>query len=170
MNQQSLFFTTLVAIIATVLMLMAIQFLAKRQKIQITSNDQNISLSYSIWCMSFLISFFLYLKVALTILENSIEILISPKCPENALLGVIQRIAINIGFTFLFTFLFYYIIGSILKIIFGNRKDNVEIENNNVGYLLIKGVLTIFIVITTLTVFEHFLSWFAPTIDTPFYH
>ena len=170
MNQQSLFFTVLVAIIATVLMLMAIQFLVKKQKIQSTSNDQSISISYSIWYISLLIPFFLYLKIALSILENSIEILISPKCPENAFFGVMQRIAINVGFTFLFTFLFYYIIGSILKITLGNRNDSVEIENNNIGYLLIKGVLLVFTALATLLVFEHFLTWFSPIIDAPFYH
>ncbi|WP_281336131.1 hypothetical protein [Flavobacterium eburneipallidum] len=170
MDKQSIFFTVLVAVIATVLMQMAIQFLAKKQKIQPNSNEQGLPLSLTIWNISLLIPFFLYLKTAILILENTIEILISPKCPENAFLGVIQRIAIYIGFTFLFTFLAYYLIGIILKINLGKRIDSIEIDNNNYGYFLIKGVLMIFISFVLLDTFEHLLNWFAPIIETPFYH
>lgn len=170
MDKQSIFFTVLVAVIATVLMLMAIQFLAKKQKIQTSNNDQSIPLSLTVWNISLLIPFFLYLRTALLILENTIEILISPKCPENAFLGIIQRIAIYIGFTFLFTFLTYYIIGTILKITLGKRIDSIEVENNNYGYFLIKSILMVFISFALLTVFEHLLNWFVPIIDTPFYH
>jgi len=170
MDKQSIFFTVLVAVIATVLMLMGIQFLAKKQKIQTSSNEQGIPLSVTIWNISILIPFFLYLKTALIILENTIEILISPKCPENAFLGVMQRIAIYIGFTFLFTFLTYYIIGTILKITLGKRIDSIEVENNNYGYFLIKGVLMVFISFALISVFEHLINWFAPIVDTPFYH
>ena len=169
MNKQSLFFTVLVAIIATVLMLMAIQLLAKRQKIQ-SITEQKVILSYSVWFLSLLIPFFLYLKVALELLENTIEILINPKSPENAFFGTIQRIAIYIGFVFVFTFLTNFISRFLLKLTTGNKIESIEIENDNVGYFIIKGFLMVFLVFSILTIFEHFLNWFTPIIETPFYH
>ena len=169
MNKQSLFFTCLVAIVATVLMLMAIQFLAKRQNIKSETEDK-INISYALWVSSILIAFFIFLKVALEATENAIEIIISPKCIENALSGVMQRIAINVGFTFMFTFLSYFIVHNILKLTMGNRIDNVEIEKNNIGYFIIKGVILLLLVFSLINIFEHFLRWFAPVVDTPFYH
>lgn len=170
MNKQSLFFTGLVAIIATALMLLVLQYIVKRKNIRENNEEQVLSISYSIWFVSFLIPFFLYLKISLIVLENYIEILINPKCLEDAFLGVAKRISILIGFTFLFTFAIYYIVNNISKITLGNRKDKIEIENNNKGYFVIKGVLMIFISFLTLTVFEHLLLLFSPVIDLPFYY
>lgn len=171
MNKQSLFFTALVALVATMLMLMAIQFLAKRLNIkQSVDNDQNFSLSYFFWFTSLVLPFYMYLKVGLTSLESSIEILISPKCIENALFGTLQRIAINVGFTFLFTFIAYSIVASLLKFTYGSRKDSIEIENNNYVYFIVKALLIFCLVFSTQILFEDLLKWFSPIIDTPFFH
>lgn len=170
MNKQSLFFTGLVAITATVLMLIIIQYITKKKKIKEENKEQVFSISYSIWVISLLIPFFLYLRTSLIILENYIEILVNPKCLEDAFLGVVKRISILIGFTFLFTLAIYFIVMNIVQITLGKRNDSTEIENENIGYFIIRGVLMVFISFATLTIFEHFLQWFTPIIDLPFYH
>ena len=169
MNKQSLFFTCLVAVFATVLVLMVIQFLTKRQNIK-SETEEKINISYTIWVSSLLIAFFIFLKVALEATENAIEIIINPKCPENAFSGVMQRIAINVGFTFMFTFLSYFIVHNVLKLTMGNRINSIEIEIDNRGYFIIKGIVLILLALSLTTIFEHFLQWFAPVVDTPFYH
>lgn len=169
MDKQSLFFTTIVAIVAISLMLMAIQFLAKKIKIKPEMGDKS-NISYSIWFGSLLTSFILFLKVALEFVENAIELLIADRTIDNTFIAVMEKIAIFIGFTFLSTFLAYYIVNTILKYSIGNRTDCIEMDKNNHGYYIIKGIALLSLVFSLLTVFEHFLRWFAPSIETPFYH
>ena len=169
MDKQSLFFTSIVAIVATALILMILQFLAKKFKIK-TETEQTFNISYSIWISSILITFFLYLKVALELIENSIEIIIYSKTIENTFLAVMEKISVFAGFTYLFTFISYYIVHSLLKLSFGNREDSIEMEKDNKGYFLTKGVVLILLVFSLQTIFEHFLGWFTIKIDTPFYH
>jgi uncharacterized BrkB/YihY/UPF0761 family membrane protein len=168
MNKQSLFFTFLTAIISTVLILMIIKFIAKRWNLK-SHNEEKINLSYVIWLLSILIPFFALLKVALNKVENTIEIIIFSKTIENTFLESLQKIALFIGFTFIGSFLSYYIVSSILKLTYGDVKDSHEIENNNVGFFIIKLAITTLLVFSLLDVFEHFLSWFSPIVETPFY-
>jgi hypothetical protein len=169
MDQQSLFFTFLVAIFATALMLTAIQFFATKQKIKIES-EQKINLSYSIWISSIMIAFFMFLKVALGLIENSIELIIYSKTIENTFITVMEKIAIFTGFSFMFTFLSYYLVHNLLKLSLGNLVDSFEMEKDNKGYFIIKGIVLILLVFSLQTIFEHFLGWFTIKVDTPFYH
>ncbi len=169
MDEQSLFFTSIVAIVATALMLMSIQFLAKKLNIK-SEQEQEINVSYSVWISSIMIAFFLFLKVALVLIENSIELIIYSKTINNTFIAVMQKIAIFSGFTFLFTFLAYYVIHVLLTFAIGKRNDGIELEKNNTGYFIIKGVLLILLVFSLITIFEHFLGWFVIKLDTPFYH
>lgn len=169
MDKQSLFFTSIVAIVAISLMLMAIQFLSKKLKIK-TELGEKLNLSYSIWFGSLLISFILFLKVALELIENSIELLIADNSINNTFIAVMEKIAIFTGFSFIFTFVAYYIVDTILTFSFGKRVDSIEIEKDNIGYYTIKGLVLLTLVFSIVTVFEHFLRWFAPSVATPFYH
>lgn len=169
MDQQSLFFTFLVAIVATALMLMAIQFLAKKQKIQIES-EQKINISYSIWTSSIMITFFMFLKVALVLIENSIELIIYSKTIEATFMTVMEKIIIFTGFSFISTFLTYFLVHNLINISFGNRVNSIEMEKDNRGYFLIKALILILFTFSVLTIFQNFLEWFTIKIDTPFYH
>ena len=169
MNKQSLFFTVIVAIVAFIIMLLAIQFLTKKMNIK-NDSSQRINTSFSIWVSSVLISFFIFLKIALEQVENSIEIIIKIDSIDNTFFAVMEKIAIFIGFTFLFTFLSLYLIDKSLQFILGNRINQIEIEKENVSYFLIKGISLILFVYSVSLIFEHFLKWFMPVIETPFYH
>lgn len=169
MDKQSLFFTTLVAVVATALIAMAIQFITKKLNIR-PESEEKINTSYSIWVISIYASFFMFLKVALQLTESAIELIIYSKTIDNTFTEVMQKIAIYIGFTFFFTFLSYYIVNGVFKLSLGNRSDSHEIERNNIAYFVIKGVVLMLFVFSLITVFEDFLRWFAPVVDTPFYH
>lgn len=169
MNKQSLFFTSIVAIVATALMLMLIQFLAKKLNIK-SEKEEKIKVSYSIWVSSILVSFFLFLKVALGIIENSIELIIYSKTTDNVFIAVMEKIIIFSGFTFLFTFLTYYIV-QILQVFFiGKRNDSIEMEKENTGYFIVKGIIIILLAFSLISIFEHLLGWFVIKVETPFYH
>jgi len=169
MNKQSLFFTFIVAIVAFILMLLSIQYLTKKMNIK-NDSSQKINVSFSIWVSSLLISFFIYLKIALEQVENSIENIIKSESIANTFFAVMEKIAIFMGFTFLFTFLSLYLIDKSLGFILGNRMNNIEIEKENIGYFLIKGISLILFVFSISLIFEHFLKWFVPIVGTPFYH
>lgn len=169
MDQQSLIFTFLVAIVTTALMLTSVQFLAKKQKIQIES-EQKINISYSIWISSLMITFFIFLKVALVLIENSIELIIFSKTIEAPFMTVMEKIIIFTGFTFISTFLSYFLVHNLLNILFGSRVNSIEMEKDNRGYFLIKALILILFTFSVLTLFQNFLEWFTIKIDTPFYH
>ena len=169
MNKQSLFFTCLVAIVAIALMIMALQFLTKKLNIKPEVEDK-INTSYAIWSTSIFITFFMFLKVALEQTENAIEVIIYSKTIDNTFIEVMQKIVIFIGFTFFFTFLSYYVVNAITKITFGNKVDSIEIEKDNKGYFIMKGSILLLLVFSLITIFEHFLRWFAPAVNTPFFH
>lgn len=169
MDKQSLFFTSIVAIVATSLMLIMIQFFAKKLNIK-SEKEQKITISYSIWKTSLMIAFFIFLKVALELIENSIELIIFSKTIDTTFLTILEKIIVFTGFTFMFTFLSYFIVHNLLQLSMGNRVDSIEMEKDNKGYFIIKGVLLVLFMFSLMTIFQHFLSWFTIKIDTPFYH
>lgn len=169
MNKQSIFFTILVAIISIAIMLNILQFISKRQKINLGLESQ-INRAYTIWMGTIMVSFVLFLKVALELIENSIEVIIYSETIEDTFLAVMEKISIFVGFTFSFTFVSYYLITIIMKMFSGNRQLKIEIENNNIGYFCINGVSLILFTYSILNIFEHFLRWFSPVVSTPFYH
>lgn len=169
MDQQSLFFTSIVAICATTLMLIFILYFAKRKNIKIDTN-QKVNISYAVWIISIMIAFFLYLKPALELVENSIETIIYSTTIDNTFIAVLQKIMIFTGFTYIFTFLSYFVTDNIAKLLMGNRLETLEMEKENIGFFLIKGILLIGLVFTLTPIFQHFLNWFMPVVNTPFYH
>lgn len=169
MNKQSLFFTAIVAIVATALMLMLINLYTKKQKIK-SETDGVLSISYSIWITSIMFSFYMYLKVALELIENSIELIVLSKTIETTFLTVMEKIIIFTGFTFIFTALTYFTVHNLLKVSIGNRVDSIEVEKENKGYFLIKALILIMLSFSLLTIFQDFLSWFTIKVETPFYH
>lgn len=167
MDQQSLFFTFIVAIVALLIELNIISIYANKQKIKSLENN-NISLI--LWYLNFLIPFFLLLKIALELIENSIEVLIYSTTVSNTFVAVMEKIFIFSGLVFLFSFLIYFSTERIVSF-FITKKDNViEIENNNYSYFLFKLSLTVFLTFSLLRIFEDFLKWFLPIVETPFYH
>ena len=169
MDKQSLFFTSLVAVISTALMLAAINFLAKKQNLK-SQIEQKISISFSIWTSSIMVAFFLFLKVALELIENSIELIIYSNTIETTFLSVMEKIMIFTGFTFIVTFVSYFIVHSLIKFSFGNSNDSIEMEKDNKGYFLIKAFVLIMLAFSLIPIYQDFLGWFEIKVETPFYH
>jgi hypothetical protein len=169
MNKQSIFFTFLVAIIAAILMYYVISIFAKKNKIK-TLNSGTISSSLGLWYLSFLIPFFMLLKISLEMIESSIEIIIYSTTIDNTFISVMEKIVIFIGFPILFIFFLYYIVDLVFQIFFGKRIESIEIENNNTNYFIQKLVFTTLLTYVLLNIYDHFLRWFVPVIETPFYH
>ncbi|MEZ4853755.1 hypothetical protein [Flavobacterium sp.] len=168
MNKQSIFFTILVGVISLLLALGLIQFLA--QKTFKLNPHEKPSWSFLIWQSTWLIPFFIFLNSALEITENTIETVIYSNTVQNTFLYSTGKILLYIGFTFLFTLFVNKIVDVIDNFFFSKNNTSIELENNNVVYFTFKLVLVVGLAFSLLTVFEHFLSWFVPSIETPFYH
>lgn len=166
MDKQSIFFTGLVAIFSIAIMIMLIKLITKK----IFHDNENQNISYIIWFSSILISFTLLLKIALDFIENSIDILIFIPETTSTFLLVMEKISIFVGFTFLVTFFSYYLVNYILRIVFNFNTIKFESNNNNVNYFIINGLCLVLFVCLIVNIFEHFLKWFMPVVETPFYH
>lgn len=168
MNKQSLFFTCIVAIASLIIMFFLINlFYKKRFQVK---EETTISNTYLVWMGSLLGPFFLLLKVALEQIENTIEIVIYSPTIDNIFFVVMQKIFIFTGFTYFFSFLLYFIVDFTISLTNGMKKEQIEMEQNNTNYFLLKAFLMLALAYSLLNVFEHFLKWFIPVIDTPFYH
>jgi hypothetical protein len=55
-------------------------------------------------------------------------------------------------------------------LIFEDRKEIKEMENDNISYFILKSILIIGSTIALLPAFESLLKLFLPIIQTPFYH
>lgn len=168
MNKQSLFFTFLVAIITILIAMNLISILAKKRNINISNNSLNTS--STLWYLSILLPFFMLLKVSLEMIENSIEVLIYSATVENTFLAVMEKILIYTGLSFVFVAIVFLLIEKLLFFSFGKRQDSIEINNNNFSYFILKLSLSTLLVYSLLSVYDHFLRWFLPSIETPFYH
>jgi hypothetical protein len=168
MNKQSLFFTFLVAIITILIAMNLISILAKKRNINISNNSLNTS--SILWYLSILLPFFMLLKVSLEMIENSIEVLIYSATTENTFLAVMEKILIYVGLAFVFSAIVFLITEKLITFTFGKRQDSIEMENNNYSYFIFKLSLSTLLVYSLLSVYEHFLRWFLPVVETPFYH
>ena len=168
MNKQSLFFTFLVAIITILIAMNLISILAKKRNINISNTSLNTS--SILWYLSILMPFFMLLKVSLEMIENSIEVLIYSATVENTFLAVMEKILIYCGLTFVFSAVVFLVIEKLTTFSLGKRKDSIEIENNNYSYFIFRLSLSTLLVHSLLFIYEYFLRWFLPVVETPFYH
>ncbi len=166
MNNQSLFFTFLTAIVVLLIAFNLLILYAKKRKIK----TENTNISLVIWYSTILVPFFLLLKPALNMIENSIELLIFSNSVDNTFISVMEKILIYTGLTFLFTIAIFLLIEKISEYILNKRDVSIEIENNNISYFVFKLIISTLFIYSLLTVYEDFLKWFLPVFNTPFYH
>jgi uncharacterized membrane protein YjfL (UPF0719 family) len=166
MNKQSLFFTFLVAIVVLLIAFNLLILFAKKSKVK----TDNTNLSLVLWYSTILVPFFLLLKPALNMIENSIELLIYANSVNNTFISVMEKIIIYSGLTFVFTIVVYLLIEKISIFILDKRDVSIEIENNNYAYFIFKLLISSLFIYVLLSTYEYFLRWFLPVFNTPFYH
>lgn len=155
-------------IIAFALALLIIQFFVKElRKRAITENSLN--LSFAIWFGSLLVSITLLLSTAMSVMKDATDVLIAfPK--EGMYVEIFKAASIFIGLAFLWFVVSFYIIKIFIRLIFSSSIDEVEMEQNNKTYFIIKGVTIIVFILSLLPAFESLLRSFIVTVSTPIYH
>lgn len=165
MDTLNLIITAIVGIITITLFVLVLQFISKKINYE---QEGNLKTAYAVWISFLILSFAILLSSSLKTISNSIEI-IQGMPNKEITLQIIQKISLFIGFTFIWFVAIYFITQFLVKILFGKRNDNLEIDRNNYGYYIVKGMLFLTFTFSLLTLFENFLRLFLPIINTPFY-
>ncbi|MEI6697020.1 MAG: hypothetical protein WCO13_13250 [Bacteroidota bacterium] len=148
--------------------LFIIQLLLRKLKPK-SELGNKIKISYGAWVFFLFTALSINTAKTLDLLGEAFD-LITKSNTENTLLNIFQTSSIFIGLNILW-FVIWLSISNVLSIILiGKRNVSKEMENNNISYFLIRGVILIGIIISFLTLYESLLRAFLPTINAPFYH
>lgn len=155
-------------IFAFALALLLIQYFVKELRKK-ASTSETLNISFGLWFGSLLLSIILLLSKALSVMNDAINVLISfPK--DGLYIEIIKSGSIFIGLAFLWFIISFYINKIFSRLIFSLSSDDVEMEQNNISYFLIKGIMIIVFILILLPTFETLLRGFILSVDTPIYH
>ncbi|MBS0646256.1 MAG: hypothetical protein JSR97_06660 [Verrucomicrobia bacterium] len=168
MNTSKTVTLTIVGIVAIVIMLLVIQLLLRKLKTK-SEQEGRLKNSYGVWFATLFIAATITMGRTITILGEAIDN-IYKNISTNITSEVAKTASLFIGLS-AFWFIVWYFVANLLSVtILGNRKDQNEIETDNVSYFLIKGILIIGFMFCLLPVFEIILRTFMPNVQIPFYH
>lgn len=155
-------------IFAFALALLLIQYFVKELRKK-ASTSETLNISFGLWFGSLLLSITLLLSKALSVMNDAIDVLISfPK--DGMYFEIIKSGSIFIGLAFIWFVVSFFIIKIFSRLIFSSSIDEIEMEQNNSTYFLIKGILFITFILLLLPIFETLLRCFILSVDTPIYH
>jgi len=168
MNTSKTVTLTIVGIVAIIILLLMIQLLLRKLKTK-SEQEGKVKQSYGVWFSTLFIAATITMGRTITILGEAFDN-IYKNITTNIIGEVAKTASLFIGLSS-FWFLVWYFVANLLSVTFlGNRKDQNEIESDNVSYFLIKGVLLIGFILCLLPVFEIILRAFMPNVQIPFYH
>lgn len=155
-------------ITAFAISLTVIQLIIRKEKTK-SENEGKIRLAYGILFATWVVAFtFLNFK-SLSILNEFIDT-ISKLNVNNPLTDIVKTSVIFIGLMNVWLILWHFITNVFSILFLGKRKDIHEVENNNYVYFLVKGIVFISFIYSTMTIYENLLRFFLPNIEIPFYH
>lgn len=159
---------TTISIIALVVILLVLQLIL--YKVKRKGDDQGkLKSSYGVWFVSLFVAGVINMVKAFTVLSEAIDIIYKTNL-TNKVWEVAKTASLFIGLSAMW-FLIWLYVSNLLSIpILGKRKDQNEIDVNNVSYFLIKGILIIGFIVCLIPAFETILRNFMPSVQLPFYH
>jgi hypothetical protein len=158
----TLFITGLLSI-ALLLFAMRIKF-TKTSK---NNEDGKLKKSFSIWAGAIFLSTSLILSKMIATLNDAINIY---KSFESPIISVLKTSSIFMGFSAIWIVILIFIINILLNLIFEDRKEKQEMENDSYSYFILKSLMLLGTTLALLPAFESLLKIFLPIIQTPFYH
>lgn len=168
MNTSKTVTLTIAGIVAIVIILLIIQLLLRKLKKK-SEQEGRIKNSYGVWFATLFAAATITMGRTITILNEAIDNIY--KTISTNIIGEVAKTAsLFIGLSAVWFIVWYFVSNFLSVTILGNRKDQNEIEADNVSYFLIKGVLIIGFILCLLPVFEIILRTFMPNVQIPFYH
>ena len=163
MTQTSTLFITGIVSFALLLFAMQIKF----RKIPKNNAEGKLKFSFSIWAGALYLSSSFMLAKMLSLLSDALTI---HKNFNANIWDYFETISIFIGLTIVSITALIFLINVLSFLIFDDRKEIREMDNDNVSYFILKSILIIGSTIALLPAFESLLKLFFPVIQTPFYH
>jgi hypothetical protein len=168
MNTSKTVTLTIFGIVAIVIILLMIQLLLRKLKMK-SDQEGRLKNSYGVWFATLFIAATIIMGRTISILGEAFDN-IYKNVSTNIMGEVTKTASLFIGLS-AFWFVVWYFVANLLSVtILGNRKDQNEIEADNVSYFLIKGILIIGFILCLLPVFEIMLRTFMPNVQIPFFH
>jgi hypothetical protein len=158
----TLFITGLISI---ALLLLALQI--KFTKISQNDEDGKLKSSFSIWVGAIFIASSLMISKMLTNLNDALNIY---KSFDSSIISVLKTSSIFLGLSAIWMVILIFIIKILSTLIFEDRKEKQEMENDNYSYFILKSLLLVGSTFALIPAFENLLKLFLPIIQTPFYH
>jgi hypothetical protein len=158
----TLFVTGLISI-ALLLFAMQIKF----KKLSKNNEDGKLKTSFSIWAGTIFLSSSLMLSKMLTILNDALNIY---KSFDSPIISALKTSSIYVGLSAIWIVILVFIINILSNLIFEDRKEKQEMENDNYAYFILKSLMLVGSTLALLPAFESLLKIFLPIIQTPFYH
>ncbi len=158
----TLFITGLISI---ALLLLALQI--KFSKISQNGDDGKLKSSFSIWVGAIFIASSLMISKMLTNLNDALNIY---KSFDSSIISTLKTSSIFLGLSAIWMVILIFIIKILSTLIFEDRKEKQEMENDNYSYFILKSLLLVGSTFALIPAFENLLKLFLPIIQTPFYH
>ena len=168
MNTSKTIALTISAIITIAIMLFIIQLLLRKLKPK-SEQEGRLKTSYGVWFTCLFIGASIVTGETINLLSIALDNIY--KNISNNIFGqLVKTGSLFIGLSALWFLLWYFISNLLSVTIVGKRKNENELEANNVSYFLIKGILIIGFIFCLSSVFEIILRSLIPSIEIPFYH
>ncbi len=158
----TLFITGLISI---ALLLFALQI--KFTKLSQNNEDGKLKTSFSIWAGAIFLASSLMLSKMLTTLNDALNIY---KSFDSPIISALKTSSMYVGLSAIWIVVLVFIINILSNLIFEDRKEKQEMENDNYNYFILKSLMLIGSTLALLPAFESLLKIFLPIIQTPFYH
>jgi hypothetical protein len=131
------------------------------------NEDGKLKTSFSIWAGTIFLSSSLMLSKMLTMLNDALNIY---KSFDSPIISALKTSSIYVGLSAIWIVVLIFIINILSNLIFEDRKEKQEMENDNYAYFILKSLMLIGSILALLPAFESLLKIFLPIIQTPFYH
>jgi hypothetical protein len=152
-------------LISIALLLFGMQI--KFTKLSRNNEDGKLKSSFSIWVGAIFLASSLMISKMLTTLNDAINIYKSFNSP---IISALKTSSIFIGLSAIWMLVLILIINILSILIFEDRKEKQEIQNDNYNYFILKSLILIGSTLALSPAFESLLKIFLPIIQTPFYH
>ncbi|RXR21625.1 hypothetical protein [Flavobacterium stagni] len=169
MDKQSILFSILALIIATIILFIGLSYYSKAKKIRILDDNQ-LNTSYSVWLLGIILPFFIYSSVSIQLSETTIETIINTDSINDTFFQILYRLVIYFGVAIILSIASFYLIFKIVGIIFGGRSLFVELENSSTGLFIIIIIINVFFSFSILSPIKDFLNWYLPEVMTNYIH
>jgi len=168
MNTTSEILLIICCIITIAMGIFIVQILLRKLRLK-SESETKIKISYGIWIMSLFVAYCINTAKTIEILNEAYDTIMKVN-QSDALSKILQTSSVFIGLNILWFIIWYSLSNVLSTILIGKRNIIKEMEQDNISYFLIRGVILVGVIISFLILYESILRVFLPNIKVPFYY